>query len=72
MKNHNERNNIFINVITQPNTVKSVSKKPVGTAATNTFCIFNNQSHAVGSVIKNTDGSDYVCTEDGSWHISDS
>ncbi|MEL7646662.1 MAG: hypothetical protein AAGU76_01145 [Sedimentibacter sp.] len=70
MINHNERNNIFVNVITQPNEVKSVSKRPVGTAADNTFCVFNNQSHAVGSVIKNQDG-DYICTADGSWQKKD-
>ncbi|MEA5094511.1 MAG: hypothetical protein VB128_06080 [Sedimentibacter saalensis] len=69
--NHNTRNNIFVNVISQPGHVKSLTKRPVGTADTNHFCVFNNQSHAVGSVIKGSDGSNYVCTEDGSWQYED-
>ncbi len=69
--NHNKNNNIFVNVISQPRHVKSLSNRPIGTADTNHFCVFNNQSHAVGSVIKGSDGSNYVCTEDGSWQNKD-
>lgn len=65
MKNHNKGDKISVDIIT-PDNVQPVSNK-VGDAANSTFCIFRNKKHAVGSVIQDTDGSEMVCTNDGSW-----
>lgn len=70
MKNNNKRDSIFVNKITPPDEVKAVSKEPVGKADENAFCIFNHQRHAVGSVINQRDGSETICTKDGSWQDS--
>lgn len=37
MKNHNKRNRIFINKISAPNNIKSVSRGPVGSADKDSF-----------------------------------
>lgn len=71
MKNHNKEDKLFVNEISHVHDVKAVSDKPVGKADENSFCIFNHQSHAVGSKIKNRD-DEYICTEDGSWQEKDS
>ncbi|MDF2675928.1 MAG: hypothetical protein K0Q97_218 [Bacillota bacterium] len=71
MKNRNKRDSLFVNEISHVHDVKAVSKEPVGKADENAFCIYNNQSHAVGSRIKNRD-DEYICTEDGSWQEKDS
>jgi len=70
MQNHNKKDNLFVNTISPPDDVKTVSKKTVGNASEQPFCIYNHQRHAVGSVIKNRDGSKMVCTKDGSWQNS--
>lgn len=67
MKNHNKGDKISVDIITSDD-IKPVSK--VENATNNTFCIYRNQKHAVGSVIEETDGSKMVCTEDGSWENS--
>ena len=67
MQNHKKQDNISVNIINQDNTVKPVSPKPVGNAATDPFCIYDHKRHAVGSKIINEDGSETVCTNDGSW-----
>lgn len=67
MKNRNQNDHISVDIIT-PDNVKPVSS--VGDATKNTFCIYRNKKHAVGSVIQDTDGSEMVCTEDGSWKNS--
>ncbi|NLV89656.1 MAG: hypothetical protein GX021_09900 [Tissierellia bacterium] len=58
---------ISINVISAPNDVKPVSQAPVGNAGKAPFCIYAGMRHADGSVIKMEDGSEVVCTENGSW-----
>ncbi len=67
MKNRNQGDKISVNIVTQDN-VKTVSS--VGDATKNTFCIYRNEKHAVGSKVQDTDGSEMVCTEDGSWKNS--
>ncbi|WZL74014.1 hypothetical protein QBE52_04530 [Clostridiaceae bacterium 35-E11] len=70
MQNHKKQDSLFINVISPPNDVKSVSKKAIGNAGKDPFCIYNHQRHAVDSIIENRDGSKTVCTKDGSWQNS--
>ncbi len=67
MQNHKKQDSISVNLITPPDDAKTISKKPVGNAGEDPFCLFNHQRYAVDSVIKNRDGSETVCTEDGSW-----
>lgn len=67
MKKHN-KDNISVDIIT-PDNVAPISNS-VGDATNNTFCIYRNKKHAVGSVIQDTDGSEMVCTKDGSWENS--
>lgn len=67
MKNHKKRDNITINNISAPNEVKSISKKPVGNAGKDPFCVYAGMRHAVGSTITREDGSKLVCTKNGSW-----
>ncbi|MGD9566959.1 MAG: hypothetical protein AB7V48_01345 [Sedimentibacter sp.] len=67
MKNRNQGDNISVDIVTLDN-VKPVSS--VGDAPKNMFCIYKNKKHAVGSVVQDTDGSEMVCTEDGSWKNS--
>lgn len=67
MKNHNKRNRIFINKISAPNNIKSVSRGPVGSADKDSFWVYAGIRHAVGSVITKEDGTKLVCTDDGSW-----
>ena len=65
MQNHKKQDTIYVNVITSPDEDKAVSNKPVGNADENSFCIYANKRHAVGSKIINRDGSETVCTEHG-------
>lgn len=67
MKNRNEGDKISVDIVT-PDNVKAVSS--VGDATTNQFCIYRNKKHAVGSIIQDTDGTEMVCTEEGSWKNS--
>lgn len=67
MKNQNKNDKISVDIVSLDN-IKPVST--VGDATKNTFCIFKNNKHAVGSVIQDTDGTEMVCTEDGSWKSS--
>lgn len=67
MKIYRKREKVFKNMIIPPDDVKAVSKEPTGDAFHEPSCVYNHQHHAVGSVIKNKDGSESVCEEDGSW-----
>lgn len=67
MKNHKERDMLFINKISAPNNIKSISKVPVGKASKDAFWVYAGKRHAVGSIITKEDGSKLICTEDGSW-----
>lgn len=67
MQNHKKQDNISVNIIGQENQINSVSKKPVGNADKDSFCVYDHKRHAVGSKIINEDGSETICTEDGSW-----
>lgn len=69
MDNRKE-DDISINIISAPNNVETVSKSPVGNAGKDPFCIYANKRHAVGSVIKMEDGSEVICTDDGTWQNS--
>ncbi len=64
MKNQNKGDKISVDIIT-PDNIKPVSS--VGDATQNMFCIYKNKKHAVGSVVQDTDGTEMVCTKDGSW-----
>lgn len=67
MKNRNEGDNISVDIVT-PDNVKPLSS--VGDASKNMFCIYKNKKHAVGSVIQDTDGSEMICTNNGTWKNS--
>lgn len=67
MKNHKKRDNITVNKISAPNEVKSLSNESVGNAGNSPFCVYAGMRHAVGSVITKEDGSQLLCTENGSW-----
>jgi hypothetical protein len=67
MQNHKEQDNISVNIIRPKNDIKAVSKKPVGNADKDPFCVYAHKRHAVGSKIINEDGSESVCTNDTSW-----
>jgi len=67
MQNHNKQDSISVNIITSDNKVKTVSKKPVSNSDKEPFCVYDHKRHAVGSKIKNRDGTEAVCTEDGVW-----
>lgn len=67
MKNHVKRDKITVNTISPPNDVKSISNSPIKNSQEASFCVYAGMRHAVGSVIKNEDGSEIVCTADGSW-----
>lgn len=67
MKNRNQGDKISVDIVT-PDNVTPVSS--VGDASKNMFCIYRNKKHAVGSVIQDTDGTEMVCSKDGSWKNS--
>ncbi|MHB8064955.1 MAG: hypothetical protein ACYDG2_20425 [Ruminiclostridium sp.] len=67
MQNHKKQDSISVNVINQENEIKPISQKPVGNAGKDPFCVYDHKRHAAGSKIINEDGSDSVCSEDGSW-----
>ncbi|MFA5524436.1 MAG: hypothetical protein WDA24_08755 [Tissierellales bacterium] len=67
VKNHVKRDKITVNTISPANDVKSVSNSPIQNAQDANFCVYAGMRHAVGSIIKNEDGSEVVCSEDGSW-----
>lgn len=67
MQNQNKQDRISVNVVESDNKVKAVSQKPVGNADKDPFCVYDHKRHAVGSKIKNRDGAEAICTEDGVW-----
>lgn len=67
MQNHKKQDSVSVNVITPPDDIQTVSSKPVGTADEVPSCIYAHKRHAVGSKIINRDGSETVCTKDGTW-----
>lgn len=60
-------NDITVNEISPPAHIESLSNGPVGNETKNPACIYAHKKHAVGSKLKNRDGSVTVCTEDGTW-----
>lgn len=70
MKNNKKQDDITVNVITPPNDVKITSKKPTGNAQDDPSCVYAHMRHAAGSIIKNEDGSQMVCTKDSTWQNS--
>lgn len=71
MQNHKKQDSISVDIINQVNEVKTLSEKPVGNASKDPFCVYDNRRHAVGSTIINRNGSKNICTEDGSWKITE-
>lgn len=69
MQNHKKQDSISVNNITATDEIKAVSKI-VGNAGKDPFCVYAHQRHAVGSKIKNEDGSETICTDDGTWQNS--
>jgi hypothetical protein len=39
----------------------------LGDAGNNTSCVYGHRHHAAGSIIKNHDGPDSVCSREGEW-----
>lgn len=68
MQNHKKQDSISVNDISHVNDINAVSKKPVGNAGKDPFCVYDHKRHAVNSKITNVDGSETVCKNDGSWH----
>lgn len=71
MQNHSKQDKLFVNKISGVNNVKNVSKKSVGNAAEEPFCVYAHKRHAAGSKIVNEDGSESVCKEDSTWQNTD-
>ncbi|HEY5586066.1 MAG TPA: hypothetical protein VIK78_16440 [Ruminiclostridium sp.] len=67
MQNHKNQDSISVNFVNEVNEIKPITKKPVGNAGTDPFCVYDHKRHAVGSKIINGDGTESVCTDDGSW-----
>jgi hypothetical protein len=67
MQNHKKQDSISVNIINQEDDVIPVSQKPVGNADKDPFCVYNHKRHAVESKIINEDGSESICTKDGTW-----
>ncbi len=67
MKNHNEKEKLFKTTIIPPDDVQPDSPESAGDAGNNKSCVYNHQHHAVGSIIKNHDGSETVCSKEGEW-----
>ena len=67
MKNHKKQDQISVNEIAHKTDITALSDKPTGNARTDPFCIYAHKRHAAGSKIINEDGSETVCTEDGTW-----
>jgi hypothetical protein len=65
MQNRKKQDNISVNIIGE-NEIKSISQKR-GNADKDPFCVYDHKRHAVGSKIMNDDGSENICTEEGSW-----
>lgn len=67
MENNKKDDTLYVNEITRPDDVKHISNNPVGNAIDNPCCIYNHQRHAVGSIVKNEDGTEMICTESSEW-----
>ncbi len=73
MRNNKKKDDISVNNITSHSDIKAsteikaVTQQPTGNAAVDPFCVYDHKRHAVGSKIKNDDGSEYECNEEGSW-----
>lgn len=67
MQNHKKQDSLFVNIITPPNDVKTITKTSVGNAGKDPFCIYDHKRHAAGSVINHSDGSESTCSTDSSW-----
>lgn len=67
MQNRKKQDSISVNIINEGNEVRPLSQKPVGNAGKEPFCVYDHKRHAVGSKIINEDGSEAICSEDGSW-----
>lgn len=62
-----KEDSLYVNIISPPNQIKHLSENPVGYATKDAFCIYAGVRHAVGSKIINNDGTETVCTKDGTW-----
>ncbi|MBC8587869.1 hypothetical protein H8707_06425 [Tissierellaceae bacterium BX21] len=68
MQNRKMKDNLSIKTISAPGNIVTQSNI-VGNAGTGAFCVYNNERHAVGTKIKNEDGREYLCSQDGSWQV---
>ncbi len=67
MQNRKKLDNISVDIIGE-NEIKF--EKPAGNAGKDPFCVYDHKRHAVGSKIINDDGTESICTADGSWKNS--
>ena len=58
----------YVNKISAPGNIQSSTK--ASTMNNDVSCIYNNKNHGVGSVIVNEDGSEYVCSSDGTRQVN--
>lgn len=57
-----------VNVISAPGRLMSSTKADANN--NDVSCIYDNQNHAVGSKILNEDGTEFICSNNGTWQIS--
>jgi hypothetical protein len=67
MKNHKKEEKLFKTTTIPPDDVQTVSPEALGDAGSNTSCVYGHRHHAAGSIIKNHDGPDSVCSREGEW-----
>jgi len=68
MKDHTKGDILQVDNISAPHNLIS-STSIVGDASKNTFCVYDNKRHAVGSIIVNEDEKEFICSQDGTWQI---
>lgn len=56
-----------VNIISAPGNIRSSVKASISN--NDVSCIYGGENHGVGSVILNEDGSEFICTSDGTWQI---
>lgn len=62
-----KKDTIPVDVIDAYGNDTAVGEEPLGEDGKAPSCIYNHKTHAVGSIIKHKDGSESICTKDGTW-----
>ncbi len=62
-----KKDSIDVNIIDRPYEDKKVGKRFVGRDGKAPSCIYKHKTYAAGSIIKNRNGSETICSENGTW-----